>query len=552
MNPSRILASPVLHRALHASRSIIPIVLLPKRTQILALLLLVLGCAINPVTGKRNLVMMTETEEIRRGREYFPFALQQSGGVYRDTDLNAYINEVGHRLAAVSHRPALAYEFRVANTSTINAYALPGGPIAIHRGLLVELQNEAQLAAVLGHEVGHVAARHSVRAVTRSALANLGLLGLGLAAASAGIDPSTAMALGQIPGALVLTHFTREDEREADRLGIQYMVRAGYDPVGALQLQELFLKKANGQASGWLEDLFRTHPHSRERYEAARAEVERLRDEGKGGRLEADSFAASTARLREKHQLYLVADQAERLLARGMSHEAEVKFREVIARDPGQAPFWTGLGAVQLKRGDLRGAEEALRRAVRLDDEQFRAHYYLGVIASRQQRYGTAIEALGRSIELLPTRQAVYQKAVAHDALGQDAVAAAHYRSVLMASDGDDLARAARGRLEPIQLRLTPWELVTITSVSWQQNPSSRQIVHTVRMTNRSTRSLAYPRLHVEYASRKGRGLGKEEVVLALTLRPGESVTVQGVGNWAVAGEVHQVSMQIVAVTTPR
>lgn len=518
-----------------------------------ALLLLLLGaCAINPVSGKRDLVLMTEGEEIRRGREYFPFTLQQSGGVYRDTDLDVYLNEIGQRLAAVSHRPALAYEFRVANTSTINAYALPGGPIAIHRGLLVELQNEAQLAAVLGHEIGHVAARHSVRAVTRSALANLGLLGVGLAAASAGIDPSTAMALGQIPGALVLTRFTREDEREADRLAIQYMVRADYDPVGAVQLHELFLKKVDRQASGWLEDLFRTHPHSRERYEAARGEAERLLGEGRAGSLGSDRFAESTARLREKHQLYLVADQAERLLARGMSHEAEAKFREAIARDPEQAPFWTGLGAVQLKQGDLRGAEEALRRAVRLDDEQFRAHYYLGVIASRQQRYGTAIEALGRSIELLPTRQAVYQKAVAHDALGQDAVAAAHYRSVLMASDGDDLARETRQRLEPIQLRLTPWELVTVTSVSWQQEPTSRQIVHTARVANRSSRSVAYPRLRVEYASRKGRGLGKEEVVLALTLRPGESVTVQGVGNWAVAGEVHHVSMQIVAVSISR
>jgi predicted Zn-dependent protease len=518
----------------------------------LALVLLLGACAINPVTGKRDLVMMTEAEEIRRGREYFPFALQQSGGVYRDAELNAYINEVGQRLAAVSHRPALAYEFRVANTSTINAYALPGGPIAIHRGLLIALQNEAQLAAVLGHEIGHVAARHSVRAVTRSALANLGLLGLGLAAASVGIDPSTAMVFGQIPGALVLTHFTREDEREADRLGIQYMVRAGYDPAGAVQLHEIFMKQANRQASGWLEGLFRTHPHSRERYEAAQAEAERLRAEGNGRPLKADRFAARTARLRERHQVYLLADEAERLLGRGMSQEAETKFREAIARDPRQAPFWTGLGAARLKRGDLPGAEETLRRAVSLDDEQFRAHYYLGVIASRQQVYGTAIEALGRSIELLPTRQAVYQKAVAHDALGQDAVAAAYYRSVLMATDGDELAHEARQRLEPIQLRLTPWELVSVTSVSWQHNPTSRQIVHTVRVTNRSSRIVAFPRLRVEYAGRKGRTLGNEEAVLALTLRPGESVTVQGVGNWEVASEVHQVSMQVVAIATPR
>lgn len=344
----------------------------------LALLVLLVGCAINPVSGKRDLVMMTEAEEIRRGREYFPLTLQQSGGIYRDPALAAYIGEVGRRLVAVSHRPALAYEFRVANTSAVNAYALPGGPIAIHRGLLVELRSEAQLAAVLGHEIAHVAARHSVRAVTRAMLANVALLGLGVAAPSVGIDPSTAIAIGQMSGAVVLTHFTREDEREADRLGIQYMARAGYDPAGAVQLHEIFLRQADGRTSSWLEGIFRTHPHSRDRVEAARAEAERFRREAKGRWLEGDRFEARTAPLRQKHPLYLIADEAERLRARGLGHEAEARLREAIARDPGEAPFWTTLGSVQLERGALRDAEDSLRHAVRLDDEQFRAHLLPG------------------------------------------------------------------------------------------------------------------------------------------------------------------------------
>lgn len=510
------------------------------------------GCAVNPVTGERELALMTESEEIQRGREYYPLALQQSGGVYRDPALEAYVGDVGRRLAAVSHRPGLAYQFRVANASTSNAYALPGGPIGIHRGLLVELENEAQLAAALAHEIGHVAARHSVRAVTRAALANLAVLGAGVAAAKAGVDVPTVLELGQITSELVLTHYSREDEVEADRLGVQYLARAGYDPLGMAQLQALFLRKAAGQAPGWLDNLFRSHPPSRERYDAVQAEVQRLRAAGAGGRLDAERFAAATRALRDTHQVYLLADEATRLEAQGASHEAEARLREAIARDSRQAPFWTMLGAMHVRRWDLQGAEEHLRRALFLDEEQFRAHYYLGVIANHRRRHGLALAALDRSLALLPTRPAAYHKALAHEALGQEEAAAASYRDVLQAGADDELARHAQRRLEPFQLRTTPWELVTVTSVSWRQHPPSHHVVHTVRVTNRSTRTVAYPRLEIEYADRKGRSLARKDALLPLTLRPGESATVPGVGAWAVPGEVHRVTLRIVAVSASR
>lgn len=144
----------------------------------------------------------------------------------------------------------------------------------------------------------------------------------------------------------------------------------------------------------------------------------------------------------------------------------------------------------------------------------------------------------------------MYRKGLAHEALGQDAAAADHYRAVLLVAGTDEMALEVRQRLEPIQLRRTPWELISATSVSWRQDPASRQVVHTVRLTNQSSRRVGFPRLRVEYVNRKSRALGSEEAVLALRLAPGESRTVPGVGGWTVAGEVHQVAMQVMAITT--
>ena len=133
--------------------------------------LLACGCTVNPVTGKSELMLVSTADEVAIGREQYPLAIQMQGGRYQvDAQLSAYVSEVGQRLAAVSDRE-LPYQFVVVNDSVPNAWALPGGKIAVNRGLLAELDNEAELAALLGHEVVHAAARHGAAALTRSMLA---------------------------------------------------------------------------------------------------------------------------------------------------------------------------------------------------------------------------------------------------------------------------------------------------------------------------------------------------------------------------------------------
>ena len=231
---------------------------------VISVTFILMGCAVNPVTGQRQLALMPEGMEIRIGEEKYAPCRQIHGGDYRlDPELSRYVNEVGRRLAEVSDR-RLPFEFTLLNNATPNAWALPGGKIAINRGLLVELNSEAELAAVLGHEIVHAAARHGVRRLERGLFIDGALLAVAMVVGS---GDYSALALGGavVGSELINQGYCREAELEADHYGIVYMSRAGYDPRAAVALQQTFLRLARNKKSNWLAGLFASHPPSEER-----------------------------------------------------------------------------------------------------------------------------------------------------------------------------------------------------------------------------------------------------------------------------------------------
>lgn len=246
----------------------------------IALALTLSGCSVNPVTGENQLSLIGESQELAMGAEqYVPTQQTQGGRFYVDPELTLYVSEVGQKMARVSDRPDLPYEFVVLNSSVPNAWALPGGKIAINRGLLTELDDEAQLASVLGHEIVHAAARHSVQRMQQGMLISAGVAGLGFALSDnewAGLIMGGA-ALG---AQLALAQYSQGDELESDHYGILYMKEAGYDPQAAVELQELFLKLSEGRQSSFIDGLFATHPLSE-----TRAGEPRTGAEGWRGRL---------------------------------------------------------------------------------------------------------------------------------------------------------------------------------------------------------------------------------------------------------------------------
>ncbi len=385
-----------------------------------ALALAVYACAVNPVTGRSELALVsfTEAEEVKLGAQAYTPAVQQQGGFFRDKALEAYVQGVGMRLARVSHRPALEYRYRVLNSSVPNAFALPGGFIVINRGLLVGLKSEAEMAAVLGHETGHVTAKHSLAGYQRALASNVLLAGVSIAAGgSAGV-----MQLSGITTSLVNNGFSREQEREADWLGIDYMVKAGYNPEGAVKLQEYFYSELEGGKNPmFLEGLFRTHPFSKERMDNSRAHIARRYPntvKNPNYTFNESIFLKKTVRLRKVQKAYDLADEGDRLLKEERYSEALAKYRAAAAREPGQAPFPSSIGRVHLIRKEYPAAESSLRRAIRLDDEFFEPHLLLGALHYLKKEYRAAIPELSRSMDLLPTRQGAAMLSKSYEAIG--------------------------------------------------------------------------------------------------------------------------------------
>lgn len=238
-----------------------------RRTALLfALTVLLAGCATNPVSGNRELSLISEQQEVAIGREQHPQILK-AFGVYADDRLQAYVERVGQELASKSHRADLDFQFTLLDSPEVNAFALPGGYIYITRGLLAYLNSEDELAAVLGHEIGHVTARHSARQISAATAADLGFT-LG-AIFVPELRHQAVQNVYQTLGTALLRGYGREHELEADRLGAEYLARterppeAMIDVVRVLKNQELFeiqQAKAEGRAPRVYHGVFSTHP----------------------------------------------------------------------------------------------------------------------------------------------------------------------------------------------------------------------------------------------------------------------------------------------------
>lgn len=249
------------------------------------ILSIVSSCAINPATGGANLVLMTQAKEKAIGLEEHEKVLA-STAIFKDEELVNYVIEVGNKVARVSHRPDLEYTFTIVDSPEINAFALPGGYVYVNRGLLTFMNSEAELAAVIAHEIGHITARHAVQQQARGKLARTAATVGGFVTAVAtgsGYVGSQISEVASIWAQTGLSGFGREAELEADSLAAEYLVNAGYDPAAMIEVitvlknQEDFNRKISNNGGGY-HGLFATHPRNDTRLQEAIAEVGNITD----------------------------------------------------------------------------------------------------------------------------------------------------------------------------------------------------------------------------------------------------------------------------------
>lgn len=415
---------------------------LQRCAPVLALMLLLTGCSVNPVTGENQLSLIGESQELAMGAEqYTPTQQTQGGQFYIDPELTLYVREVGNKLARVSDRPDLPYEFVVLNSSVPNAWALPGGKIAVNRGLLTELEDEAQLASVLGHEIVHAAARHSVQRMQQGMLISAGVAGLGFALSDnewAGL----LMGGAAVGAQLALAQYGQGDELESDHYGMLYMKEAGYDPQAAVELQEIFLALSNGQQAGFVDGLFATHPPSAKRVSENSKLVSEI---GGGGYRGADVYKKKTATLRKVQPAYDAHDEAMKLASDGDMSAALNKINEAINLLPREAMFYSLRGRIYQEQKKNDKAQADFDKAVSMYPEMFVYRLNNGLTALQLNNLSKARENLTRANEVVPT-------SIAFLRLGDIAVkdnnrkeAIAYYSKA--AESSGDIAEEARKKL---------------------------------------------------------------------------------------------------------
>lgn len=405
---------------------------------------LMTACAVNPVTGKKELSLMSPQQEVMQGEKLYGDYQQQQGGRYVvDPDLTVYVNSVGQKLARVSDRPDLPYEFVVLNNSVPNAWALPGGKIAINRGLLTLLEDESQLAAVLGHEIVHAAARHSAQQMTRGTLLNVGLMAAGVAAQRT--DYGEWIMAGAGVGATAFqARYGREHELEADKFGVQYMVKAGYDARGAVELQETFVKLSEGQQRGFMENLFASHPPSQERVERNRE----LAAANPGGTRNKSAYQAAIRQLIRDQEAYKSHEQALAAAQKKDFNGALSLIDQAIQKQPKEGLFFVTKGQLKMSQKDDSGALQAFQQAARINPEYYLGHLGTGLMQKKAGQNAAANTSLQNSMKLLATPLAAYHLGELALAAGDRNAARSYFE--FAAQGQGEIAEAAKAQLSKL------------------------------------------------------------------------------------------------------
>ena len=366
-------------------------------------LLVITGCSINPVTGNKELVLISTEREIATGEEHYLLLQQAKGGLYTvDPSLTEYVTYVGQRIAALSDRD-LPYEFVVINDSTPNAWTLPGGKVAVNRGLLVELDNEAELAAVLGHEIAHAAARHGARAIQINMLLEVALSGIALA--SRNYEYSNYIIGGaSVAFQLADRKYSRDAERVSDYHGMKYMHAAGYDTTAAVTLQEKFVALAQDRNPNWLNGLFASHPPSTERVENNRATLAEFLATGA---LERTRYQRQLTYLRTRQGAYEEADWARQQLSK-TPRLALQAIDNAIGREPLEPLFYGIKGDILAHQGHYDKAIREYGMAIELAPHYYEYFLDRGLAFNSLGQRSRARVDLEYSNNLLPTALASY------------------------------------------------------------------------------------------------------------------------------------------------
>jgi predicted Zn-dependent protease len=384
-----------------------------QRLLFFCFLLFLSACAVNPVTGQKEFMLMSEQMEIDWGNSVYPNAVWGEvggGGRYYDSELERYLSQTVNKLNAVSHRSNLPVDFIIQNSSVPNAWAIPGH-VAMTRGLVANLENEEQFAFVMGHEMGHVAARHSAAQMSRSILVQVGLVATGIALENKK-NTEWILGAGAIGANLFLLKYSRDQELQADSLGTLYMAKTGYDPNEAItahyrldKVVDEYMKMAGKQSreATFLDELLSTHPPTKDRVATIKGTISTMQPyQRSGDGKNAHTFQQMTAKIKRSHIAYLRYDVALKNYREDRTADAEYNLNQAFQIDENQSPFYNLRGLIELKKNRIYEARTNFSRAIEIDRNYQPAYHSMGFSYYLERNYQTALSYLNQSLKIYP------------------------------------------------------------------------------------------------------------------------------------------------------
>lgn len=408
------------------------------------------GCATDPITGQQVLVGMSEQDELAVNRKHSPQQFSADYGAVQDPALNRYVNEVEKSLAAGTHRPDVPYNARVVNANYINAYTFPGGSMACTRGILLDMDSEDELAALLGHETGHVNARHSAKQAGRGMIAQAGAMAVNVAVAMSDYRGAAPLAniASQVGASALLAGYSRNDERQADALGLDYMTRAGYNPDGMVNLMDM-LRSQHKEQPSLLQTMFSSHPMSDERYATAEREAHDAYGSFRGKKLSRERYMDHTAGLRTIAPAIKAQQEGESLMAKKSLDDAETRFARSLKLAPDDYCGNVLMGKCLLAQKQYNDADRHFSRASEIYPGEGQAIYQRGVSKLALGRGPEALAAFNAYDRTLPGNPTtLFLKGVAYETMQDKRAASQHYAAYIRTGNKDAQAQFAFQRLQ--------------------------------------------------------------------------------------------------------
>ncbi|UCD82950.1 MAG: M48 family metalloprotease [Desulfobacterales bacterium] len=415
---------------------------------------LLFGCATDPVTGKQQFMLVSEEEEIQIDKKYSPFQFSADYGPTQDQKLNAYIDQIGKKIADITHRPHMPYSFRVVNASYVNAYAFPGGSIAVTRGILLKIENEAELAGLLGLMLGHVNLRHSAKQMSQGMLTQAAVGGMSILAESQG----TVYGYSAVQPESTGTGVRRKPDswkslREADALGMEYMVKAGYGPEGYVGLMDMLNNiSINRPAADAVP--FPTQPLSDERYQTAVQASQTKYKSAKNRPLYGERYMDHTANLRSKKEAIEEMQKGEDKMVLKKYSDAENHFRKALEKAPNDYAALVMMSKCQLAQKKWAVGRQYAEIAQQVYPQEAQAYHLSGFAKIQLKDYEEALEEFNRYDQVLAGNpNSFFFKGYCYEGMQQYPQAGREYQHYLQVVNQGDYANHAYRRVREWQAK---------------------------------------------------------------------------------------------------